>query len=533
MKYKILLLILFVNWTHNAQFNNTQLHKIDILSYDFDITISDTTNKIEGLASVKFVRQAKVNVIQLNLKNPNTSGSGMQVSKVKLEGKPLHFKHEKDTLTVFLPPQKDTLQIQVAYKGKPQDGLYIKKNKYRQRTFFGDNWPNRAQYWLPVIDHPSDKALVSWTITTPKHYQVIASGRLVSKINDSKNRTWYFKTDVSLPTKVMVFAAADFNIKNLDRLYLHQKCVPVSSWIYTRETLKAFDDFKPSLKALQFYDSIIGSYDFSKLANVQSNTRFGGMENAGNIFYDEQAVNGRHQIENLVAHEVAHQWFGNSLTEKNWRDIWLSEGFATYLNDLYLEHFYGKQKLKERMTMERQKVIRFSKKWPYPVVYDENNNLFRLLNPNSYEKGAWVLHMLRYRIRDKAFFKLLKTFYQTYELKNASTEDFITMAEEISGQDLKNFFKQWLYRPGIPKLKIDMLVDKKDKSIALVVEQMTKPYELSLPVTVKSGQKSFQAVLNISKNIERIKLKLPSNWSAGNITFSLDEQVRVLFEKVN
>ena len=516
-----------------GQFENKQRNKIDILHYDFNIKINDTTDFIEGETLIKLKRIKPVKQVFLNFKNQKKSGYGMRVLAVtdKHQQK-LKFNHLHNNLTVFFPEkiQEDTLQIKITYHGKPSDGLYIKHNKYGKRTFFGDNWPNRAQNWLPVIDHPSDKALVSWTVSAPKHYDVVASGRFLQKVNAGDNFVYRYQTEVPIPTKVMVFGAADFSIKNLGNLKLHQNYVPVSSWIYADSPVAGFDDYKCSMTALQFYDSLIGPYVYQKLANVQSKTRFGGMENAGNIFYDENTVDGTKSAENLVAHEVAHQWFGNTVTEKNWRDIWLSEGFATYLTDLYLKYRYGDQKFMERMKMERRKVIRYNLIKRQPVVYDESKNLFNLLNRNSYEKGAWVLYMLHQRMGDEKFTQLLREFYQTYRLKNAGTEDFIVLAEQISGENLKVFFNQWLYRSGVPYLKITDIIDIKKSRLHIHIKQKDEVYRLQLPVRIKwqGGQTDF--VLKIDKQEQEEILHLPKNFDVKTYQFIIDPDVQVLFK---
>jgi len=530
---KIIYNVFFLFWAFqlHAQFYNEQQDKIDIQQYTFHIRINDQNDSIQAENQIDFTALQAIEQLNLNLKNIDSSGKGMLVEKVVTEdGKKLKFSHKNDSLHINLPQlnKGQNYRIKIFYRGIPADGLYIKPNKYDKRTFFGDNWPNRAQNWLPVIDHPSDKALVKWIITAPQHYDVVASGRLLEKINTGDDFRYRFKTKVPLATKVMVMAAADFNIKNDTVLQLHNHCIPVSSWIYANSPLSAFDDFQNAPEILRYYDSINGAYAYQKLANVQSNTRFGGMENAGNIFYDEKAVDGSHRIENLVAHEVAHQWFGNSVTEKNWRDIWLSEGFATYLTDLYLEHKYGQKRLMERMKMERQKVLRYNKYQKKPVVYDEKENLMLLLNPNSYEKGAWVLHMLRQKTGDKFFFEILKQYYQKYRNKNASTNDFIEVAEKVSGMDLGDFFQQWLYRTGFPKLNIQHKIDR--KKILLQVKQNGEIYDLELPVQLQSGTKSLRKILHLTKKQQTFSIRIPKDFSKENIDIIIDPEVQILVD---
>ena len=531
MKRQIYFLWLFISLASHAQYKNLQSDKIDIKKYTFQISINDENDLIKGIAKIDFNLLQPVDKLILNLKNKNFLNRGMLVSQViDLKGTELPYIHEKDSLIIQIPDSITSQHVEIVYSGIPLDGLYIKNNLYGKRTFFGDNWPNRAQNWLPVIDHPSDKALVEWIITAPKHYEVIASGRLTDKLNLNDNYIYLFKTQAPIATKVMVMAAADFQIKYPEILHLHDQCIPLSYWIYADAPLTAFDDFQNTPEILKFYDSINGPYPYQKLANLQSNTRFGGMENAGNIFYDENKVNGLHKIENLVAHEIAHQWFGNSVTEKNWRDIWLSEGFATYMTDLYLEHKYGRQRLIERMKMERDKVIGYNLFNPKPVVYDEKENLMKLLNPNSYEKGAWVLHMLRQKTGDSIFFDILHNYYEKYRDKNASTEDFIEVAEYTSDMDLQEFFNQWLYKAGVPEIKISHeLINKK---ILINIEQINDSYELELPVLVRSGENQLKKILHITRKYQEFSLPLPKDFDTENLQIEFDPEAQVLFRLI-
>lgn len=529
-KYLAVVLVLILNGSYiaSAQFENKQKDIIDIQHYTFFVEIADTHNTIQGKTVVDVLFKKNTNTFFLNLKSLKNNGKGMCIHSVKNgKGKLIAFTH-KDDIVVITNKKKwkknKIITIEINYSGVPEDGLYIRNSIYDKKTFFGDNWPNRAQYWLPVVDHPSDKAKVDFFITAPKHLDVIASGQLLSKkeVKDDKN-FYHFKTKQPFPTKVMVLGAAEFKIKELAVV----NNMSVSSWIYKEATDKGFDDYKPAVAVVKFYDSIIGPYPYTKLANIQSKTRFGGMENAGNIFYFEESVNGKSNNESLIAHEVAHQWFGNSVTEKNWRDIWLSEGFATYLTDVYLEYKYGKEMLKKRMIMERNKVIKYvNYSKTQAIVYHEKENLFKLLNRNSYEKGAWVLHMLRTKVGDDNFFNILKKFYNQYKNANAATEDFIEIANLVSGKDLQSFFNQWLYRTDIPKLQIDWKVE--GNRLVLDVQQKNEPYILDVPIKIYNGKSTqyFKALL--MKNTQHFEFPIKIN--TENIKMIVDPDVVVLFQ---
>ena len=288
------------------------------------------------------------------------SETGMQVTSVFQNSIEVDFKHTKNKLTI-LPKhnfQNLTYTYKVKYSGIPKDGLIISENIYGDKTFFGDNWPNRAHNWFPCIDHPSDKATVEFIITAPNNYQAIASGFMAEETNISQHlKLYHFKTLVPLPTKVMVLGVAKFAVQNLGEIHN----IPVSTWVYPQTKSEGFHDFEIASKILAFFIEHIGEYPFQKLANVQSKTRFGGMENAGNIFYFEKSVTGKQEHEDLIAHEIVHQWFGNSASEIEWSHIWLSEGFATYLTDLYILKEKGEEAFVERLKKERNKVLQFYK----------------------------------------------------------------------------------------------------------------------------------------------------------------------------
>ncbi len=525
-KYKLIILFLAGFMPQlKAQFSNPQLQKIDAIAYHFTITINDSTDVIEAIAREQIVLKKNLDSFYLNFLN-SSNEKGMNISAVmnRVTHKKLRFEHKNNKLMIYNSGnwvKNDTIGIEIKYSGIPVDGLYIKNNKYGKRTFFGDNWPNRARYWLPIIDHPSDKALLNFTINAPKHYQVVAVGKLLSKKEFTNSNRFVYGTQVPVPTKVMVFAAADFRVKQ----YAVIKGIPVSSWVFKEAPEKGVDDYKPAISILRFYDSIIGPYSYQKLANIQSKTRFGGMENAGTIFYTEESVNGYNNVEPLIAHEIAHQWFGNSVTEQNWSDLWLSEGFATYMTDIYLEYTYGKERLHQRLKMERDKVIRYSKnKMVQPVVYNESNDLMKMLNRNSYEKGAWILHMLRIEVGDADFFEILRTYYATYKNRNASTADFIRLTESISHKELGWFFEQWLDRKSIPIIHFKWKT-KKDK-VCIDIRQVGESYQLKLPVQIKGNGWVENRIISIHQQQEHYEFK--SKMLTDSTTIQIDPEVRVL-----
>jgi aminopeptidase N len=254
---------------------------------------------------------------------------------------------------------------------------------------------------------------------------------------------------------------------------------------------------------------------------VQSKTRFGGLENASAIFYFENSV-GSPGVESLMAHEIAHQWFGDDATETQWQHLWLSEGFATYMTHCYLENKYGQDTLKKGMQKDREQTIGFEKKRMTPVVDPSiKEDYMQLLNPNSYQKGSWVLHMLRRRIGDELFWKGIAKYYATYRRKNASSADFEKVMEDVSGQDLSAFFHQWIFTPGHPHLTAGWQYDSDAKQLTLTITQSQDTlFTFPLEYTVDG----ILHRIDIKDKTTRVHLPLPAK--PENLT--LDPNVNLL-----
>ena len=477
--------LLIVQTSLNAQISVSE-DPIDVQHYLFEIKVNDSTDIIEGTATVSLKIKKTEKFFELDLTSLNKDKKGMQVIQITNNNKQVSFQHKNNKIKIQIPPSiiNDSLQVfHIKYKGIPIDGLIISKNKYGDRTFFGDNWPTRARNWLPCNDEISDKALVDFIVIAPDYYQVVSNGTLIEETNLNDHlKLFHYTSKIPLSTYLMVVGISRFSVQNLG--VFNQ--IPISTWVYPQNKEEGFYDYAQAIEIVDYFVKQIAPFPYSKLANVQSKTRFGGMENAGAIFYSERSVTGKRKIETLLAHEIAHQWFGDSATEKKWSHLWLSEGFATYFTNLYLEHKYGKERLNERLINERKKIIRFYEKQQTPVIDEDQKNYMKLLNTNSYEKGGWVLHMLRREIGDEQFWKSIKAYYQKYKFDNALTEDFKKVVEEISHKDLTTFFNQWLYGVGQPDLNLQWKNNTNEVVISVDQIQKTKTiFKFPLELLIK------------------------------------------------
>lgn len=505
----ILGLAMLMNWAARAQAIPSA---IDVQHYTFHIQLNDQNNSIKGQAEIAVKFLTTEDQFQLNLVKKNTGGKGMTVLAVTDEHQPVRFTQDSIGINIFTKAKINTIHhYLISYEGIPADGLIISTNKYGKRTFFGDNWPNRAQNWLPCHDHPSDKASVEFLVTAPDHYQVVANGlKLEEKALAGHLKLTHWKETVNLPTKVMVIGVADFAVSQSGTV----SGTPVYSYVYPENKVQGFKDYAFADKILPFYIQHIGAYPYKKLANVQSTTIFGGMENASAIFYFENSV-GDKGVESLIAHEIAHQWFGDAVTEIGWQHLWLSEGFATYMTNCYLEHTYGADSLKHIMLQQRKKVLGFEKKRLTPVIDTAvTSNYMQLLNANSYEKGAWILHMLRRKIGDTAFWEGIHSYFAKYSGRNASSDNLRLVMEQVSKQNLKPFFNQWLRTAGHPKLAVSWQYDDVKKILNMQIEQQQANL-YTLPLEYSVNGKVYSVL--ITKKVTAVQLPLAAKPAAVEI----------------
>ncbi len=529
-----ILFLVFVSFKIIYADNYPKNYNIDIIHYTFRIGLSDSTNTIIGETAVR-IKFLKDNVNDFNLDlvgKSKSSRTGMTVTSVTSNGQKLEYHQSRDNFLIKLksPAKKGSEEIfTIDYSGIPEDGLIISKNKFGQRTFFGDNWPNRAHYWLPTIDHPYDKAACDFIVIAPSKYQVIANG-LLQEETDLTNgtRLTHWKETIPISTELMVIGAAQFAVQYLPEI----NCLPIESWVYPQDRTKGFYDFSVAGEIIKYFSSLIGPFPFQKLANVESKTKYGGMENAGNIFYAESSITGTRKNETTIAHEIAHQWFGDAVTEVDWNHIWLSEGFATFFENIFIEHQFGKDSLYSVLNTDKNLIFNYSKYNPGSAVVDTTiKDLNLLLNPDSYQKGAWVLRMLRKLLGEKDFWKGIRDYYTTYRYKNVLTSDFEKIMEKNSHLDLKWFFDQWIYKPGFPEVNGSWHFNKNSRKLVLTFFQ-NKPGNpvFRLPVDIKiiydNGHKSITKDLLLDKRENKFEI------TVSNLpdTIILDPEHNVLME---
>jgi aminopeptidase N len=458
---------------------------LDVLHYVFRLTLRDDTDAIAGEATVRIRSLAEgLQEVALDLAS-EAEERGMKVAAVEGAGGPLAFTHTNHRLSIrlesALPPGKE-LALRIRYSGRPAGGLRIGPNKFGARTFFSENWPDQARQWLPMVDHPYDKATGEWVVEAPAHYQVVGTGVLVEETDlPGGLRRTHWKQSVPISSWLYNLGVARFAVRHAGEV----KGIPLQSWVFPEDRDEVAPAFEgPARGALAFFSERIGPYPYEKLANVQAAGIKGGMEHATAIFYGEESVVGR-SIVSLVAHEVAHQWFGDSVTERDWDDVWLSEGFATYFALLYVNHAEGRDAFVAGLRRARAQVLELTRKEPdLPVIHRNLDDMKKVLNGFVYQKAGFFLHMLRGLVGDEAFSRGIAEYYRRFRDAHASTAEFQAVMEQASGRELGAFVDQWLRRGGVPRLQGSWRYDSRRKQVEVEVEQ-TQPGELyHLPVDV-------------------------------------------------
>ena len=538
MKCALRVFALLVSTTHLLHADPYTRQPIDVQHYHFAITLSDSTDRIDGHATIRFTAlTAGVRSVWLDLSGatPARQGRGMTVSRVLRGGAPFAFRHEGDRLTITLDRPTTVgaeIELEVFYAGIPADGLQIKPTPHGDRAFFSDNWPDKGHHWLPLIDHIADKATMEMDVTAPSHYQVISNGTRVEQTDDPRgSRRTVWRESVPIAPWLYALGVAHFAVQHVD----DYAGIPIETWVFTQQRDAGFHDFAiPTKDALAFYSEWVGPFSYEKLVNVQSNSVSGGMEAASAIFYSAGSVAGTRPLRwrNVVIHEIAHQWFGDAVTESDWNDVWLSEGFATYFTLLFIEHAYGRDEFANGLRDSRKTVIAFDAKTPdYHVVHANLTDMANVTSAMTYQKGSWVLHMLRSEIGDDRFWSGIRDYYARHRNGNATTADFRSAMERAAGRDLGPFFQQWLYRGGVPKLTGTWRWDAAAKQVIVELHQTQpgEPFRLPIEIGITiPGAKPRTERVDLSAREGRYVLAA----DAAPATVELDPNVRLLFDGV-
>ena len=506
---------------------------IDILNYKFEIHLNDTSDIIYGSADIALNIKDSEDRVRLDLISQGKDGMGMEVKKVTFNGSEVSYSHDNDVLLIETGVLEYSSRdiINVVYSGMPITGLIIGPNMHGDRTFFSDNWPNKARNWLPLVDHPYDKSTAEFVVIAPNHYQVISNGLLVEETNLNKElKKTHWKQSVPISCWLYALGVAEFAVDYVD--YFEGKSI--QTWVYKQDRDNGFYDFKiPTKHTMEFFSDYIGPFAYEKLANVQSNSVKGGMESATAIFYSDVSVNGDRSVRwrNVVIHEVAHQWFGNCVTEYDWDDVWLSEGFATYFTLMFREHAYGRDDFVNGLNDAKRLVYNHYKTdKESSIVHNNLKDMKDVLTYSlQYQKGAWVLHMLRNYVGEDNFRKGIRNYYKKYYNSTTTTNQFKTEMEVVSGMNLDTFFDQWLYKGGNMVLDGNWKFDEKKGRIEVNLNQVQNDgylFEMPVELGISYNDKNLEKIQTVKLEKEKGRFYIASD--SKPISIKIDPNTKLL-----
>jgi len=448
------------------------------------------------------------------------------------------YTHEGDVLAVRLTESSGPACIDVRYSGAPADGLIIGTDSAGRWIGFGDNFPNRARYWLPTNDHPSDKATVTWEVTVPSGRSVVANGeRTHDDAAGPGERMITFTESRAIPTYAMVIAAGPLVMHDLGPTACGFAegggCVPQMIWTAPEQAKFLPGNFARAGEIVGFFARTFGAFPYEKLAHLQTTTRYGGMENSSAIFYADAMFRRPGGVsEGIIAHETAHQWFGDAVTEREWAHAWLSEGFATFLAALWTQDAHGDSAYHADLARMRREVLGARVTGERAVIDSVEADPNRLLNENTYQKGGFVLQMLRTQLGDRAFFAGLRSYFADHKNGNAMTQDLRRALEQSSQSDLGWFFDQWLRRPGWAQLRTAWHWDADTRRVTLEVEQSRRfgAYRLPLTIDVMDASGGRRRVTVPLGAVPSQRVMLPGEFAAAPRALVFDPDVALLAE---
>lgn len=496
-------------------------HGFDVQKYEITLTITQSPNTINGnvLATVLATE---------NLQSISYELVGLTVNQVKVNGVNTAYTHSGGFLNIPVNAAiGDTFTTQVFYGGTPQlsPNIYGIGMYFQTNSIFTVSDPDAGRYWWPCYDHPWDKAVVDLRITMRSDWKVAANGIRQSITNNGNGTsTTVWLGEHPMTTYLVCITAGPYVEINQTAL---EGTLPVQNFVTQSQYNNAVIDLQSLPNMIDYYSQLFGTYPFEKYGNATvSMSTFAAMEHQTMTTLGNYLITGNLTHELTIAHELVHQWFGNAVSFLDFKDVWLSEGFATYGEHLWVDRVAGWQAACDYVQSSYHQ---------YYTSWENSNGAARIYNPNfnnyfsppSYEKAASVLHMLRLKIGNDNFFQLLRQWFDTYKHSNVITSEFQALAESISGMDLNQFFQQWIFGTGLPSLQYTMLESDTPGEMTKVIAKSTSPtstsffLEVPFRVTSSTGIDSLYVIadpigyVNVFENIHGITNIIPNyrNWT--------------------
>jgi aminopeptidase N len=511
--------------------------KVDILHLALDLTPDFKKRTISGSSTLRFkpigapLEEFRLDIAELNIGQVKSSRGGLS-----------HQVTDTEIVLSFNPPippgQESTLTVE--YQAEPTKGLYFRTKEmgYAATHLWTQGEPIESRHWFPCFDHPVEKFTSEVTCHLPKGMVALSNGQQQPANNDSNGLT-SFRWIQSKPHVGYLITLVAGEFEKIQDLYRN---IPLQFWTTPNEISKAPNSFRHTKGMIEFFERELGvQYPWEKYGQVAVHDyHWGGMENTSLTTLNHRTLfssdtENLFSSDSLVAHELAHQWFGDLVTCKDWSHIWLNEGFATFYDWLWQGSFFGENEMLYALYQAAEGILSNTNETRGIVwrKFAEPNEMFNYL---AYPKGAWVLNMLRQQLGPDMYRKCITTYLRKHQYGSVTSDDLRSVIESVSGRNMDRFFEQWVNGIGAPSLDAAYSWDEKTQHAKLTVKQTQKISEeaplFQFPLTIRFVSKAerFERTVQIHQKEETFYFPLKTAPESVRVDPSLGVLAKIAFK---
>lgn len=510
--------------TSRPNFNRART--FDVQHYILRVSFDRANKVVFGDTTVQF-KPLKDNFTSIEL-----DAADLEFESVKLESESKDLTYRTAGEKIYITLDKayssaDLISVRFKYSAKPRKGVYFideitdKDKITRAAQVWTQGEPEEAHHWFPSFDFPDDKATTEQFITVEKGETAIGNGELLETTeNADGTKTFHYKMTIPHSTYLVSFVVGTYT-----KVSDSYKNIPLGFYVYPDKTAIVSAAYGKTKDMMRHFEDLTGvGFPYNKYdQTIVANFNFGGMENiTATTMADSEILSAEYgfakgSVEDLVSHELAHSWFGDLVTCRNWAELWLNEGFATFMEAAYREKMYGREdylrKVKEDATqfMIDDSVSR-NRHGLFNQLARPDDSIF---DTTTYQKGGAVIHTLRETVGTENFWKAINIYLNRHKFQNVETPDLQKAMEETSAMKLDWFFSQWVYGAGFPKLNVKQTYNPKTKMLNLTVTQMQKldkitpsAFILPLDVEITTAKGVQNEKIEIKKRLETFAIKL-------------------------
>jgi len=490
--------------------------------YKVNLEVDLEARELRGRATLT------IEAIRDGLREVALDAAELEISKVSVKGKKVHHESGAEKLTVTLPRPLATgkrATIDVSYSTLPRKGFFFvgptEAETDRHAAGWSQGQADDTHWWIPCLESTESRATLEMIATVPHGYRAISNGKLISRRSNGRRRkvTYHWRQDTTHPAYLISLVVGKF-VELKDRAGQ----VPLHGYVPRGREAEGRELFRKTPAMIAAFSKVFGyPYPYPKYAqSTVFDFTFGGMENTGATTLTVRALQTPEEAidqtyETLISHELAHQWWGDLVTCRDWSEGWLNEGFATYSEVVFWEAEHGRDEADfARLEQMCSYLVEDNGDYRRPLVETAYRYPSEIFDRHLYEKGACVVHMLRATLGDAVWRRGLKRYLERHAFGGVETGDLKRACEEVSGRNLTWFFDQWAHQGGHPELKVAREWDANARALLLTIEQVQEPdsvtpavFHIPMVLELKVGDRRLRLPIEAKQRKETIRIPLP------------------------